>query len=69
MAGESEGDFVSGDATAVIGDLDQPPASLADFNTDIGSSCVDAVLQEFLDYGCRPLDDFAGCDLARHFGR
>ena len=60
---ESEFDFVSRDAAAVVGDADVVLAARADLDGDPVGAGVDGVLHEFFHDGGRAGDDFAGCDL------
>ena len=47
---------------AVVGDLDELEAATLDEDMDVGGGGVEAVLEENLDDGERPLDDTAGGD-------
>src|SRR6185295_4507820 len=50
-------------AFAVVNDTDEPLAARFDFDVNLARARIERVLEQFLDYGCRPLDDFAGRDL------
>src|SRR5215475_10853854 len=49
-------------AAAVVGDCDQLPPTRFDFNANPRSTSVQRILEEFLDDGCRPLNNFARSD-------
>jgi len=50
------------DSVAVVGDLDELEAAILDEEIDGGGGGVEAVLEELLDGGDRPLNDLAGGD-------
>ena len=68
MALEGQGGLGRRDAAAVVLDADQPPAALAHLDADVGRARVQAVFDQLLDRGRRPLDHLAGGDLVGNFG-
>jgi hypothetical protein len=55
-------DFLARHAAAVIGDRNQAPPTVAQYDVDARGAGVDGVLHQFLDGGSRALDDFARGD-------
>jgi len=68
MALDGERQLLGRDAAAVVRDLDQPEAALADGHADAGRARVERVLEQFLDHRDRPLDRLAGGDLSDGVG-
>ncbi len=54
---------------AVVVDANQLLAAELDGDGDAPGAGVERVLDQLLDDGCRPLDDFAGRNLIREIGR
>jgi hypothetical protein len=63
VAGDSQRQFVRGNATAVVADADQAHAAFLEIDVDAARTRIERVLDQFLDHGCRPLHDLAGRDL------
>ena len=63
MARDREGQFACRDAAAVIADPDQADAAFLEVDLDAACAGVECVLDQFLDDGRGPFDDFAGGDL------
>ncbi len=55
-------------AAAVVAHPDALPAAILDIDLDAARTGIDAVLQQLLDDGGRPLDDLAGGDLVDQAG-
>ncbi len=53
----------------VVLDLDQLLAAQLHRNRDAAGAGIDCVLDQFLDHGCGPLDDFTGGNLVGEVGR
>jgi len=64
VAGERELQFVARDAAAIVRDLDELGAAPGEYHGNFTRAGVEAVLQQFLEGRCRPLDDFPRGDLA-----
>ena len=70
MARDRQRQFVGGDAAAVVADADQADAAFLEVDVDAARAGVERVLDQFLDDGRRPFDDFAGGDLVdQGFGK
>ncbi len=63
MSRQGQRQFILVDAAAVVTHPDALPAALLDIDLDAAGTGIQAVLQQFLDHGRRPLDDLAGGDL------
>ena len=63
MPRERQRQFVPVDTGTIVAHADQLRAACSDVDVDIVGTGVEAVLDEFLDDGRGPLDDFAGSDL------
>ena len=59
---------VGADAVTVVAHADQAHAAFLDVDLDAPRARVEAVLDQFLDHGCRALDHLAGGDLVDEFG-
>src|SRR5690606_7385550 len=64
-----ERQLVGLDPAAVVGDADQPAAAVLDLDLDPARAGVERVLDELLDDGRGPLDDFTGGDLVDQLRR
>jgi membrane-associated protein len=56
--------FVARDAATVVTDADQLDATFFELDLDRRTAGVEGVFKQFLEYRRRPIDDFAGSDLA-----
>ena len=63
MAGQGQGQVVSGDTTAIVAHLEQLDTALLNFHFDTTGARVQAVFQQLLDHRSRPLDHFSGGNL------
>jgi hypothetical protein len=63
MTGQRQPQLGGGDAAAIIAHAREAHAARFDFHLHALRAGVEAVLHQFLDDGCRPLDDLAGRDL------
>ena len=59
----ASGSSAAGDAAAVIAHAHQADAAALDVDLDAPRARIEAVFDEFLDHGGRPLDHLAGGDL------
>ena len=63
MAGEGQRQIVAIYAAAIIRDLNKVTATVGDVHVDARAAGIDGILQEFLDYAGRSLDDLSGGNL------
>ncbi len=56
--------LVAGDAAAVVNDANQLDAAFLELDLEGRAAGVEGIFQQFLEYRGRPIDDFAGSDLA-----
>ena len=64
VARQCQREVVNGDAVAVVGAADQAHAALLQLHVYFCGAGIEAVLDQFLQHRRRPLDHFAGGDLA-----
>src|SRR6185437_6984112 len=69
MRGHRQRQLVDVDAATVVAHADKARTPGLDIHLDPRGAGIEAVLDQFLDHGRRPLDDFAGGDLVDEFGR
>ena len=62
MAVKGERDFFGGNARAVVNNADKLNAASPNLHRYLRGPGVNRVLDQFLDYGDRPLDNFPGRD-------
>ena len=62
MAAQGEWQLLGRDANPVVCHTDQGLATDCHGDLNSGRACVDAVLDEFLDRACWPLNNFTGSD-------
>ncbi len=63
MARECERQFVGGNTVTIVADADEADAAFLQVNLDPARAGIEGVLDQFLDHGRWPFDDFAGGDL------
>jgi len=67
MAGKGQGNFVGGNAAAVIHHSHQAATALRNFNVNSFSTSVNGVFHQFLHHRRRPLNHLTGGNFGRHF--
>ena len=70
VTGDSQRQLVGTDALTVVGHPDQRHPALLQIHSNGAGTGIDGVLDQFLEHGGRPLDDFTGGDLVdQQFGQ
>jgi hypothetical protein len=67
VARQRQCQFVARNAAAIVRNEDALDATTVEAHLDLGCPGIETVLQKFLHHRRRPLDDFAGRDLADQF--